>query len=348
MWFFCASNDTLCLGGVFWLIQLAVSFQAVRAARLGGRDVPAEHVPAMPQSFGVHLVRDIEHVGSPFTQGLEFTADGELLVETSGSYPFGTLSFVRTLDPKTGEVKFRTTVGLDDSAAPSGRFIEGITQLEVSSESHWFASTYTDRVVIEYDQELNKVGEHDFPFMGWGLTRNGDGSAFVATNGSAHVMELQLRAAGGFEVGSVKTATCFGRDVREINELEMVDDFMGRGPALLGNLYRSRVVLVLDPDTMRCTGAFHLEGLGAEASGERFGTHVANGIAYNKHTGNFIVTGKNWKQMFEISVEEEPAHGSRALELLAHRLNIGESHGGSSSSTSLLDSSIQTPFPALW
>jgi len=270
-----------------------------------------------PESFAVNLIHQFEHLGKPWTQGLEFTWDGQQLIESSGSYPDGTASFVRTLDTQTGDVLMATSDGLDHSAAVAGgRFIEGIVQLQAGSDAHWFATTYEDNIVVEYDAELNLVGEHKYQFEGWGFTRNAERTAFLATNGSAYVMELEP---GSFELLSVKTATCMGKELTGINELEMVDDFQSRGyPALLGNLMGTRLVAVLDPATMRCIGAFHLEGLEPEDKIEKMGFHVANGIAFNRHTGNFVVTGKNWANMFEISIESESAAGGgRAVALLA-------------------------------
>lgn len=285
----------------------------------------------LPVNFAVHLVREMKHVGAPFTQGLEFTEDGERLIETSGSFPPGTPSFVRQLDARTGKVLERTSAGLLHGAAGRGRFVEGIAQLGTDSgEKHWFASTYTDNVVVEYDQDFVQVAEHRFPFQGWGFAHSADGTAFLATNGSAKIMELappgnELKPPfhGSFEVLSAKTARCRGSAIPEINELEMVQNFMGRGrPALLGNVLGTRVVIVLDPATMRCIGAFDLDGLSAVDQGERMGEKIANGIAYNKHTGNFIVTGKNWDRMFEIRLAEEPSGGGsgQALQLLATHL----------------------------
>lgn len=290
----------------------------------------SDAVRAKPMDFGVKVVREMQHAGKPWTQGLEFTEEGDAVIETSGSFPPGTASFVRMLDAQTGRELSKTTAGFDHGANGHPRFAEGITQLGSGPDSHWFASTYTDNVVVEYDQDFKMVAEHQFPFEGWGLVRNADSTAFFATNGSAHVMEL---APDNFAVKSVKTARCHNQDVPEINELEMVQNFMGRGPALLGNVMGTRLVIVLDPSSMHCIGAFHLEILGNVQKAESFGLHVANGIAFNKQTGNYIVTGKNWDRMYEISLEAgEPSDDdddnsdSGALELLA--IHLGVPHSG--------------------
>jgi len=265
-----------------------------------------------PQSYEVTMLREIPHRDAPWTQGLEFGSDGRL-VETSGNYPNGIGSFVRILDVATGEPTRKITEGMEGS-----RFIEGIAQ---QGDGHWFASTYTDKVAVEYDKDFKVVKEHRYPWTGWGLTRGGDGSSFLATNGTEYVMRLDRES---FVTTDVKVATCLGKRVEGLNELEMVDDFLGQGPALLGNVINTRVVLVLDPSTARCTGVFSLAGPGLEAErdNEKYGYHVANGIAYDREKGTFIVTGKNWESMFEVRVTrpESPARGP-ALAMLQRHLS---------------------------
>lgn len=299
-----------------WLVSIGFGLQASNTAGMELRGGPAD-----PVIYSVHVIREMDHVGAPFTQGLEFTEDGERLIETSGSYPAGTQSFVRALDPQSGAVLVSTNAGLDHAVQPGGRFIEGIVQLEAGADSHWFASTYEDHTAIEYDSEFNHVDEHPYPYEGWGFSRNSDRTAFLATNGSEHVMEL---TPGSFEVESVKTATCYGGAVSGINELEMVHDFQGSGqPALLGNVYMTRIVVALDPATMHCIGLLHLEGLGDVEGHESAGFHVANGIAFNQYTGTYIMTGKNWQKMFEVRLEEESAEeGGRARELMLARQTV--------------------------
>jgi len=270
---------------------------------------------AKPRSYSVTKLREMTHVGMPFTQGLEFTPSGQL-VETSGDYPPGVGSFVRILDPQTGYESRRITDGLRDSTSspPSSLFIEGISRMG----NRWFASTYLDKSVLEYDADFHLVTTHRFPWEGWGLSWSPGGGAFLATNGSEYLMALDP---GTYEAVDVKVATCLGRRVEGLNELELVDDFLGRGPALLGNVINTRLVLALDPATARCTGVFNLDGQQLEPveDNEVSGYHVANGIAYNKQSRTLIVTGKNWDKMFEIRVEEsELMRGDALLALERH------------------------------
>jgi len=263
----------------------------------------------VPQALGVQVLRAFPHEGMPFTQGLEISADGQQLVESSGSYPPGTESFVRTIDPATGKTIRSFTDGL---AGPPGRFAEGIVQ---AGNGHWFMSTYLDKKLVEYSPDLQYIGEHAYPSMGWGLTRTADGKSFLATNGSEYLMTLQKDT---MQIGDTKVVTCLGKKVAGLNELEMVDNFLGLGPTVLGNVYQTRLVLAVNPDTGKCTGVFNLEGLGQVLVNEMAGFHVANGLAYNKTSGNIIATGKNWDQMFEVSVHPDPA--GLALPILRRHL----------------------------
>jgi len=268
-----------------------------------------------PLSCAVELLRKLPHVGQPFTQGLELTADGQL-VETTGDYPPGVGSFVRTVDPHSGSEASRTIQGLRQRPLPASPvFLEGITELG----GHWFASTYEDNVLLEYDSSFQYLKSHAFPYEGWGLTHSVDGKFLFATNSTEYVMTLDAKT---FDTVDTKTVTCLGKRVPGLNELEMVPDFLGRGPAIVGNIIYTRLVLAVDPATARCFAVFQLAGGGLERqrSDERYGYHVANGIAFNRQSGTFFVTGKNWRNMFEVRVTEDPHRGT-ALEALRQHLS---------------------------
>lgn len=258
------------------------------------------------QTYSVKVVRVLPHINKPFTQGFEIDHDSESLIETSGSFPPGTESYIRSIDPTTGQTKWKTTDCLN------GAFIEGITRVS-GKDGHWFASVYQEpRRIIEFNSEFKCLGSHPLPFKtdGWGLTRTPDNTAFLATNGTSTVMKLDQKT---FQILETKVAMCGGKPVPGLNELEMVDNFQGKGPALLGNVYTTRILLALDPNTMECTGAFSLDKIDESVeAGEKDGYHVANGIAYNQKTDTFFLTGKNWNKMFEVKLEEEPEMTSGA------------------------------------
>lgn len=261
------------------------------------------------RSFNVKLIKELPHEDAPFTQGLEYDPSTKTLIETSGSFPPGTPSYIRSIDPATGKTLWKKQDGID------GAFIEGIAQSR-GKDGHWFASVYQEpRKTLEYDSNFTYLGNHPYYFDGWGFARTLDDQYFLATNGTANVMKLDPNT---MQVVESKVAMCHGKPVPGLNELEMVRHFQGRGPALLGNVYTSRVVLALDPHTMECTGAFHLEGVCEPSQAdEEQGYHVANGIAYNPDSDTYFVTGKNWKQMCEVQLVMEETHDSNAFMKLA-------------------------------
>lgn len=284
---------------------LAALVQPYWSRALSKQDPAAAEAPL--RAYKVETLRAFPHEGTPFTQALEISNDGHHLVESSGSYPPGTASFVRVVDPTTGKAVKQLTDGL------VGRFAEGMVQMP---NGHWFMSTYEDKKLVEYDKDLNFVSDRAYPLMGWGFTRSPDGKAFLTTNGTDYVTSL---SADTLQVIKDQVVTCMGKRVSGLNELEMVDDFLGQGPTLLGNVYMTRLVLAVNPSNGKCTGVFNLDGLGVTELSEAQGFHVANGLAWNKTSGTLLATGKNWDQMFELKIGPDPE--GTALPILERRLS---------------------------
>eukprot|EP00928_Gymnodinium_smaydae_P057713 TRINITY_DN40928_c0_g1_i1.p1 TRINITY_DN40928_c0_g1~~TRINITY_DN40928_c0_g1_i1.p1 ORF type:complete len:332 (-),score=73.10 TRINITY_DN40928_c0_g1_i1:84-1079(-) len=254
------------------------------------------------QSYKLQTLRKVDHVDAPFTQGLEMTADGGQLIETTGAYPAGTLSYIRGLCPETGKELWRSDDGV------GSYFLEGIAQLD--AKKNFFVTTNAvPYKVLEYGPDFVLKKTYDLDYEGWGFARTPDGKNYFATNGSKMVMKL---SASDFKLIDAKPVRCLGFDVRGLNELEMVNDFMGQGPRLLGNVYLSRHALILDPDTMECTGTFSLDDLDEPIqSGEGSGFHAANGIAYEQKTGSLYLTGKNWKSLYKAELVEDSDETSK-------------------------------------
>lgn len=247
--------------------------------------------------FTVTVLRKLPHVDQPFTQGLEFMEDG-MLVETSGAYPPPTKSHIRIVDPSTGEV----TAQIDQDNLTTV-FAEGIARM---ASGHWVMSTWMDKKALEYDEDLKFVKEHPYPKEGWGFARNlvGNDTTMLATDGSAKLITLEFSSEEGFVVKKEQPITCAGEEVTGMNELEMVEDFLGYGPALLGNIYMTRTVLAINPANGTCFGSLNLQGLESEKTIESSGGHVANGIAYNRENDTFFMTGKNWDYIYEVKIEK--------------------------------------------
>ena len=85
------------------------------------------------------------------------------------------------------------------------------------------------------------------------------------------------------------------RAIDRLNELEFVKG------EILANVWQTDLIARIDPKTGAVRGWIDLSGLprpgpGASTDG------VANGIAYDATRDRLYVTGKNWPNLYEISV----------------------------------------------
>ena len=280
---------------------------------------------AAPVSYKAQILRTLPHEGAPFTQGLALVDDNRL-IETSGAYPAGTESFVRIIDLKDGSILQSTTSGLSD------QFAEDVAR----TPGGWLVATYHGHKAVRFNSDLSVDREVEYPIEeGWGLCHDSEGDRYFATNGTEFLMELEPATLALKRVAPVR---CMDFRVPGVNELEFVADFDGKGPMLFGNLYKTRFVLGIDPTTFECTSFFDLEGFGEEDPKEEFGFHVANGIAYLPATKTFLVTGKNWQSMFEISLEAADGANTEKLRRQLHRF---------ASSASLLSMGMRSQLPVL-
>jgi len=92
--------------------------------------------------------------------------------------------------------------------------------------------------------------------------------------------------------------SALGRSVGNLNELEFVKG------ELFANLWQTDILARIDATSGRVTGWVDLRGL--LRPGERLGTDVLNGIAYDAPRDRLFVTGKLWPKLFEIRLVPRP------------------------------------------
>ena len=80
---------------------------------------------------------------------------------------------------------------------------------------------------------------------GWGLAASPDKSVLYVTDSKDDLYHVDPATYKVLRKLKIKDPQ-LGKTIIGVNELEMVEDFLGRGkPALLGNIYQTRLVLAL-------------------------------------------------------------------------------------------------------
>jgi hypothetical protein len=67
------------------------------------------------------------------------------------------------------------------------------------------------------------------------------------------------------------------------------------------NVYGTNCIAVIDPQSGDVVAWIHLDGLNPSSGG---GQKVSNGIAFREVDQSLWITGKNWKQLFRVELEE--------------------------------------------
>ncbi len=224
--------------------------------------------------WGYQVVNTYPHDREAFTQGLQYK-DG-FLYEGTGLNGRSSLR----------KVKLETGVVLQKLSLPGQYFGEGI-------------SIIGDRIVqLTWQSEVGFVwGLKDFKLQrqfsykgeGWGLTTDGKNLYFSDGTDEIRVLDGNTLT----ETRRIRVREN-GRPVRDLNELEWVEG------KILANVWQTDRIVKVNPLDGRVTGSVDLSGL--LSIGERAGTDVMNGIAYDAVGKRLFVTGKLWPKVFEIKL----------------------------------------------
>lgn len=240
-----------------------------------------------PAIYSYTIVNTYPHDIKAYTQGLEFY--GDLLIESTGNGEgIGTRtkgkSSIRKVNAKTGEVVKINE--LDDAI-----FAEGSTVLN----NKIYQLTYKNNEVYVYNLETLQK-EKTFPYFqnmeGWGLTN--DGTNLYMTDGSDRVYKINPT---DFSMVDYFVVSTNRGTVPSVNELEWVNG------EIYANFYGQDAIGIFSPIDGTVNGVVDLSELKNQVT-KHPDLDVLNGIAYNKKTGTFFVTGKNWDKMFEIRINK--------------------------------------------
>jgi len=258
---------------------LLVLLAAFLAAVLPGTGPGGAEAGAGAGNIRYKVTAVLPHDPEAFTQGL-FYADG-WLYESTGLYGHSTL---RKVDPKTGRAV--TVRDLDAS-----RFGEGLAL----SNGRLYQLTWKAREVYVYDAAtLEKVDTLRLDREGWGVASTPFG--LVTSDGSN---QLVWRDPGSFAPVRAVPVTDAGRPVTRLNELEWVDGFV------LANVWHEDRIAVISPATGQVAAWIDCSALRARTQGLPEESDL-NGIAWDPSHGVLYVTGKNWPNLYEITLERLP------------------------------------------
>jgi glutaminyl-peptide cyclotransferase len=264
--------------------------------------IPAAAAP--PEIVSPRVISTRPHDTSAYTQGLLLHAG--LLYESAGGYdsnPYGP-STLRQVNPLNGRVLRSVELPKDAGTRDGSYFAEGLARVG----NRLIQLTWLENTAFKWDPtDFTLVGRHTYRGQGWGLCY--DGSRLVMSNGSA---TLAFRDPADFSlIGQVKVTmeneSGSLKPVRQLNELECV------GSLVYANIYNTDWIVEIDSATGRVQRRIDASNLLTKAEWEA-GADVLNGIAHDTATGHFLITGKLWPWLFEVSFDSSATDAGAAVD----------------------------------
>ena len=235
--------------------------------------------------YGYEVVKTYPHDPKAFTEGL-FYKDGFIYEST------GEKSSIRKVELQTGKVVQKWDLPAED-------FGEGISQINEKI----YMLTWKQGLGRVFDaKDFKLIKEFSYAGDGWGMTT--DGTNLYLTQ-STHVIKVMDPET----FKTVKTIPIMredGKPLMQINELEWIKGeiwanvWHSEQPDILG---KPNYIARIDPVAGKLVGWINLAGISPKDQG---GTdqeeNTLNGIAYDAAGDRVFVTGKNWKNLYEIKL----------------------------------------------
>ena len=233
---------------------------------------------SQPDKLSYQIISTRPHDPSAYTQGLQLT--GGRLFESTGQYGEST---VRELEAAGGKI-------LRKRPLAKTVFAEG---LAVIGKEMWVLTWKENTVYVLETDTFKPIRTHTYKGEGWGITS--DGKQLIMSDGSDTLKFINPKDFSVVKTLAVKDGKSF---VKNLNELEWIDG------QIFANIYLTDRIARISPDDGQVTGWLDLAGLKNQLT-QPNRAEVLNGIAYDPASGNLLITGKYWPQMFEIKVAKK-------------------------------------------
>ena len=218
------------------------------------------------------IVSIFPHDRSAFTEGLFY--DNGFLYESTGLNGASTL---RKVDLSSGQV-------LQEVSLSTQYFGEGIAIVNDTI----IQLTYLSNIAFIYNEaSFTILGNFSYPTQGWGLTF--DGKNLIMSDGSSNLYLINPETHQATKQIQVRDGNT---SVHKLNELEYING------DIFANIFEQPKIAIINPATGQVKSWIDLTGL-QQTYGS---TGVLNGIAYDARGNRLFVTGKNWSNLFEISL----------------------------------------------
>ena len=232
-----------------------------------------------PDLYTYKIINSYPHDKTSYTQGLEFS--GDTLYESTG---LKGQSKIRSINYKTGDI-------ISEKRLNKNYFGEGLSLLN----DNVYQLTWQENIGFIYDKSLSKVKgsfSYNESSEGWGLCN--DGIKFYKSDGTNKIWILESKKLSEIDYIEVMTNK---KTINKINELEWANG------KIYANTYQfnKEVVLIINPSSGMVEGVIDFSGLKEQVE-QIESLNVLNGIAYNKNSKTFFLTGKNWSKLFEVKI----------------------------------------------
>jgi glutamine cyclotransferase len=227
---------------------------------------------ASPIQYTYQIIRTHPHDPNAFTEGLVF--DEGVLYESTGEYGFSSL---RQVNLENGDVQHEVLLS-------NQYFGEGLAVVNDSLVQ----LTWREKIGFIYDKEtFGLIGNFSYSSEGWGLTFNG--SVLIMSDGTSKLTFLDPVT---FQIIGQVNAQDGNNPVININELEFING------AIYANIWMQQKIAIINPQTGTVEGWIDLTGIHQSNNAD----DVLNGIAYDSQTDRLFVTGKDWPNLYQISI----------------------------------------------